>query len=997
MKKRIVSLLLVLSMVVGMIPYTVSATTPESKSGTVYISISDDAQFVTAPDGTAMGFFPVKLEDLAQIDLDDYGLAGCNYDVDSNGIPEITALHLYIYAHEEILNLDWSNVYVTGGAGSIYLAGGLFGFSDENLRYDYNGAYPAVDGWGLTADQIVLKDGDFMNIAHYSSWAFWGDSATGFHYFTDGEGELQHTYQVSAGKPLELGIVRSFSDWTNGGAAAFNPEIGYEVYYGRTYGQPEGRVYSNEDGKLEITFPSSGTWYVWANGGLGNENTRDIVSAPAFATVKVPDLQITLDLTELSEPICYGGIMYDDLIEETAEAGKKSEYGFSVADYDTYILYVDFYDDSAVIGFDINGTNYFAEDPGEGYVDWELGNDTYAGYAFGYQDENGRGYHEFYFQLGYQAPYNIPGNWVITPLVLTEEVVEVIIAIDDIYVDGEVITLESGDAIALATTLYNALTDTEKEVVAYLEMTQVLEAAQEAYNALLSDQTAANEVAARINAIGTVELSKEEAITAARAAYNALSDARKALVSNYATLTAAEERLQQLKDEAEQALADQAAAEAVKNQITAIGTVTAFSGTKIQTARAAYDKLTDSQKALVQNVDILTDAEAALAAVYKQTADTEHKAIYNATADYLSGLGTPYVGSTGGEWMVIAMTRAGQACPAGYYDNVIKFVKENINDKEQLHRAKSTENSRVILALTAAGYDVTNVDGHNLLKGLTDMSYVKKQGINGPIWALIAFDSHSYEIPAGGDVTREKLIQTILDAQLSDGGWNLSGQTADPDMTGMALQALAPYCKSRSNTDVQAAVDKALECLSRIQHDNGGYGSIDGVCAESCAQVIVALTSLGIDPETDSRFIKNGISVVDAMCLYAVNGGGFAHVPGGKLNGMATEQSQYALVSCMRLKNGKTALYNMSDVQIKTQENQKPEQTQKPQEPPKTEETQNPQETQKPQDTQKPGHVTQPVTPYTGDTAQPMLWAVIMLLSLCGTVVFFLLRRRIVS
>ena len=302
--------------------------------------------------------------------------------------------------------------------------------------------------------------------------------------------------------------------------------------------------------------------------------------------------------------------------------------------------------------------------------------------------------------------------------------------------------------------------------------------------------------------------------------------------------------------------------------------------------------------------------------------DADHKAIYEATGTYINSLGTPSVGSTGGEWMVIDLTRSGYDCPEGYYENVVDYVNENINDKEQLHRAKSTDNSRVILALTSAGYDVTDVDGHNLLMGLTDMTYLKKQGINGPIWALIAFDCHGYEIPVNADATeqatREKIIAYILEKQLEDGGWALSGKVADPDMTGMAIQSLAPYYET--NTKVKAAIDKAIICLSEKQYDNGGFGSIDGICSESCAQVIVALTTLGINPETDPRFAKNGVSVVDAMCLFAVEGGGFAHIPDAGINGMATEQAQYALVSYFRFLDGKTSLYDMSDVDIYTKD-----------------------------------------------------------------------------
>lgn len=920
-------MLIVFVMVLGVLPAVTTANTPASEAGTVYISISDDSEFITDAEGNPMGFVPVSLEEVAWIDLTDYYLEEYIYDNDNDGVQDISALHLYIYVHEVLLGLDWLDVSVSGSPGSIYLPGGLFGFPDENLRYDLNGSYPINEqlsqeygyAWGATADCIFLEDGDFLNIAHYTDWSFWGDSATGFHYFTNAEDTLQHTYQVPAGEPLEMKLVRSFSDWSNGGAAAFAPEMDFPIYYGKTYGQAEGCVYSDSEGLMEITFPSAGTWYVWTSGGYGAENPQAIVSAPAFATVIVPDLEFTVDLSAVKDPLYDGGILAyntNDLayFDDNADAGKTTKYAFSTENYDQYIVYLDFYTDSTIIGFQVNGVSYYAEDPGEGYIDYEIAPEIYTGFAFGYTDENDNEYTEFYLQLGLDAAYKTSGSWTITPLVLTDAVLNTIDAIDDIYANGPEITLDSGDAILYATQLYNALTDTEKEIIAYFEMLELLEDAQEAYSILRDDQDAADAVIAQINAIGTVTLSSEAAITQARAAYDTLTDAQKALVSNYSVLTAAESALEALK----KAAADQQAADEVIAKIADIGTVSYFSNKKISTARSAYNALTDDQKALVSNVSVLTAAEAALAEIYAQAANTNAQAIYEATGSYIAGLGTPGVGSVGGEWMVIDLVRAGKDCPEGYYDAVIAYVQANINDKEQLHRNKSTENSRLILALTAAGYDVTDVDGHNLLMGLTDMAYLPRQGINGPVWALIAFDCHNYEIPvnpnASEQVTREKLIAYILDKQLADGGWAMSGQAADPDMTGMAIQALAPYYAT--NAEVKEAVDKALDCLSSIQQDNGGFGSIDGVCTESSAQVIVALIALGIDPETDSRFIKNGISVVDAMCQFAIPGGGFAHVPNDTLNGMATEQGQYALVAYFRFKNGQTSLYDMSDVTI---------------------------------------------------------------------------------
>lgn len=347
--------------------------------------------------------------------------------------------------------------------------------------------------------------------------------------------------------------------------------------------------------------------------------------------------------------------------------------------------------------------------------------------------------------------------------------------------------------------------------------------------------------------------------------------------------------------------------------INAIGVVDLTKGDVIAKARAAYDALSAADKKLVTNYQTLLDAEAAYA---KLVAELGKKAdsIYKTTGDYLAKLGTPGVGSIGGEWMALGLARSGRTVPEGYYDAVVKYVKDNIDSNGRLDKNKATENARIILALTAIGKDVTNVDGHDLLAGLNEMSYLSKQGINGAIFTLIALDSHSYT-PAG-DVTRDKLVQAILDAQISsDGGWSLDGKNADVDMTAMAIQALAAYYKS--NSSAKKAVDKGLSWLSSVQQNDGGFTSWGAANSESCAQVIVALTALGINPAKDSRFIKNGVSVLDALCSFAVNGGGFKHLATEtSANGMATEQGFYALVAYYRLLNGQTSLYDMTDVKL---------------------------------------------------------------------------------
>ena len=294
--------------------------------------------------------------------------------------------------------------------------------------------------------------------------------------------------------------------------------------------------------------------------------------------------------------------------------------------------------------------------------------------------------------------------------------------------------------------------------------------------------------------------------------------------------------------------------------------------------------------------------------------------VYEETGAYLQAQAAPSVGSIGGEWAVIGLSRAGllsDAAAQSYEQAAEDYVKQA--GSVRLPHAKSTENSRTILGLTAAGYDAANVAGVDLTAGLTDMAYLRAQGTNGPIWALIALDCHGYDIPQCADgeeqVTREGLVAEILSYQCSDGGWALMGDESDVDMTAMALTALAPY---KDDVEVKAAVDAALAYLSDAQQDDGGFMGWGTANSESCAQVIVALTALGIDPAADSRFVKNGASPLDGLCAFACEGGGFCHSnEQAEPDGMATEQGFYALAAYDRFRQGMTSLFDMTDIKVK--------------------------------------------------------------------------------
>ena len=597
--KKILSMILAFVMVLGLLPATAFAT----GTNNVYISVSYDGQYINDKNGGYIAYVAVPMETVAAINLDDYGLSEYWYDEDGDGNYETTALQLIIYAHENIYGGDFSEVDFTGGPGSSYFQGGIFGF-DENLNYYLNGQYPlAGEGWGATSDQIVLEADDFIDMASFSSWDFYQDSGYGFHFFADGNGSIAHSFTIEEGTTCDLKLVKGSKDFEYN--SVFVDVPGYCIHYGEVLYNEDGQVYTDTDAGASITFPSAGTYYLWVDGGYGNEYPDAIVSSPGYATVTVTEKE-----------------------EEPAP-----------------------------------------EEPREPQ-----------------------------------------------------------------------------------------------------------------------------------------------------------------------------------------------------------------------------------------------DVSAVLNATMAQLAETVTE---------------PVFGTTAGEWTVLSLARGGyfakdNAYFTDYYSRIVDTVNStaaSVNLNGALHKSKSTENSRLIVALSALGKDATSVGDWDLVEAYSanGFSWIKKQGLNGTIWALIALDSNNY---ATTDSTiRQQCIDSILSLQHDDGGWALQANLAyasDPDVTGMALTALYPY---RDQPEVAAAAEEAFACLSAMQHDNGTFASGGSECSESCAWVIVATTTWGINPDTDSRFIKNGKSVVDGLLAhYLADSATFQHIIGAGSNAMATDQSCYGLVAYDRFVNGKKALFDYSDV-----------------------------------------------------------------------------------
>ena len=273
----------------------------------------------------------------------------------------------------------------------------------------------------------------------------------------------------------------------------------------------------------------------------------------------------------------------------------------------------------------------------------------------------------------------------------------------------------------------------------------------------------------------------------------------------------------------------------------------------------------------------------------------------------------PVCGTVGGDWLALGLARWGGSVPREWFDRYYSAVEEYVKScNGLLHDRKYTEYSRVILGITALGKDPRDVGGYDLLAPLADFEQTVFQGINGAAYALLALDSGNYEIPpcpAGKrQATRESYVDYLLTEELPGGGWSLAEGTAEVDVTAMVLQALAKY---RDRRDVTDAVERGLAFLSREQDDLGGYTAYNSQCSESVAQVIVALTELGISPE-DNRFVKNGNSLTERLLDFMTEEKGFRHVMEGDTNLIATEQAFYALVSLYRMEQKQSSLYTMA-------------------------------------------------------------------------------------
>ena len=291
-----------------------------------------------------------------------------------------------------------------------------------------------------------------------------------------------------------------------------------------------------------------------------------------------------------------------------------------------------------------------------------------------------------------------------------------------------------------------------------------------------------------------------------------------------------------------------------------------------------------------------------------KAAETNTKAALEKTQAYIEeNVTNPSVGSIGGEWAVTALARnhrLSEFIRKVYLQNLLGTLHDS---NGVLTRRKYTEYARVTLALSSMGTDASNVGGFDVVSPLNEYDNVISQGINGPIWALIALDSRNYPAEEG---LRERYIDTILSMELPGGGFGLVDEP--DDMTPMAIQALAPY---KGDAKVQAAIDRSIAILDAAQAEDGGFSKEGG--SETISQVVIAFSIYDPSLLTSEQFTKNENTMLDALMNYQHEDGSFDHILGEGSSLMATEQAALALTAYDRALKGETSIWNMTDVEAR--------------------------------------------------------------------------------
>ncbi|MGN4605186.1 DUF4430 domain-containing protein [Bacillus cereus group sp. MYBK81-2] len=258
------------------------------------------------------------------------------------------------------------------------------------------------------------------------------------------------------------------------------------------------------------------------------------------------------------------------------------------------------------------------------------------------------------------------------------------------------------------------------------------------------------------------------------------------------------------------------------------------------------------------------------------------------------------------DWVALGLSRSGKDIPIEAKLNYVKAVTEKV--EKRVNRFSATDLARTIIMMNAMNADPKMVGEHNLVQKLYESD--KVNSVTGYTFALLAFDTKKYEVPVDSKWNRVALVDALLNAQHTDGGWTYDSASSKDsassvDVTGMVLSALAPY---QDRPDVKPAVQKAVAYLYNEQLENGGFSADGQENSNSAAQAIIGLSLVkDVDQNRLHKAVQNLLS-------YQLPNGEFKWLPGDQNgSGMATEQALLALIQFEEI--GKS-IYDWSNVVI---------------------------------------------------------------------------------
>ncbi|MDR4273453.1 DUF4430 domain-containing protein [Bacillus paranthracis] len=265
------------------------------------------------------------------------------------------------------------------------------------------------------------------------------------------------------------------------------------------------------------------------------------------------------------------------------------------------------------------------------------------------------------------------------------------------------------------------------------------------------------------------------------------------------------------------------------------------------------------------------------------------------------------------DWVALGLSRSGKDIPIEAKLNYVKAVTEKV--EKRVNRFSATDLARTIIMMNAMNADPKMVGEHNLVQKLYESD--KVNSVTGYTFALLAFDTKKYEIPVDSKWNRVALVDALLNAQHTDGGWTYDSASSKDsassvDVTGMVLSALAPY---QDREDVKPAVQKAVAYLYNEQLENGGFSADGQENSNSVAQAIIGLSLVkDVDQNRLHKAMQNLLS-------YQLPNGEFKWLPGDQNgSGMATEQ---ALLALLQFKDLGKSIYDWSTESV-TEINPKP-------------------------------------------------------------------------